>query len=72
MSISRQRAVHIMAGTLVVLSVTLAWLVSPWWLILAVFIGVNLTQSGFTGFCPAEKIFGALGLPDGPCEPKRQ
>ena len=44
-------------------------LVSPWWLLLVVFVGLNLAQSGFTGFCPAERIFGLLGLKDQPCNP---
>ena len=43
-------------------SVTLAHFVNPWWLLLAVFVGVNLIQSAFTGFCPAEIILRKLGV----------
>ena len=71
MTMSRQQAVHVLAGTLVVLSVTMAWLVSPWWLLLTLFVGANLAQSGFTGFCPAEKIFARLGFADRPCNPRQ-
>ena len=53
--------IRILAGSLVLLSVALAHFVSPWWLLLACFVGVNLIQSAFTGFCPAEMIFRKLG-----------
>jgi hypothetical protein len=48
--------VRILAGTLVLLSLALSYFVNPWWLALAAFVGVNLIQSAFTGFCPAEII----------------
>ena len=48
--------IRILAGTLVLVSVALTLLVSPYWLILAGFVGLNLVQSAFTGFCPAEMI----------------
>jgi len=51
-------AVRLLAGTLVLISVLLSWLVSQWWLLLGTFVGLNLIQSSFTGFCPAEKIIG--------------
>jgi hypothetical protein len=46
-----------LAGTFVIASLLLAWQVSPWWLALSAFVGVNLVQSSFTGFCPAEMVF---------------
>ena len=57
-----ERGVRIIAGTMVLISVALAVWVSQWWLILAAFVGLNLIQSAFTGFCPAEKIVGRCGL----------
>ena len=57
-----ERAIYILAGTLVLTGSILAALVSPWWLLLPAFVGTNLVQSAFTGFCPAEKIFKRLGL----------
>ena len=54
--------IRILAGTFVLISVALAQFISPWWLLLAVFVGLNLIQSAFTGFCPAEIVLKALGL----------
>lgn len=64
---SRQSAVYVLAGVLILVSLLLAVLVSRWWLLLTGFVGLNLFQSGFTGFCPAEIIFGKLGLRDVRC-----
>ena len=53
---SVERAIRILAGTMVLASVLLAHLVSPYWILLAVFVGTNLIQSSFTHFCPAELV----------------
>lgn len=57
-----ENAIRVLAGTMVLVSVALSQMVSPWWLMLAVFVGVNLIQSAFTGFCPAEGILRKLGI----------
>ena len=57
-----ESAIRILAGTLVLISISLAHWVNPWWLLLAAFVGVNLIQSAFTGFCPAEMILKKLGV----------
>jgi len=57
-----EQAIRVLAGTFVLLSLALAQLVSPWWLLLAAFVGVNLIQSSFTGFCPAELMLKRLGV----------
>lgn len=57
-----ENAIRILAGTFVLTSVVLAHWVSQWWLLLAVFVGCNLIQSAFTGFCPAEIILRKLGV----------
>jgi len=62
---SIDNAVLCFAGIIVLLSAVLAWLVSPWWLLLSGFVGLNLLQAGITGFCPAAKVFKRLGLPPG-------
>lgn len=59
------RAVMAFAGILILVSVALSWLVSPGWLILAAFVGLNLLQAAFTGLCPAAVIFSKLGLKPG-------
>ncbi len=48
-----ERSIRLMAGTMVLTSLLLYWLVSPWWLLLATFVGFNLVQSSITKFCPA-------------------
>lgn len=53
------------AGSMVILSVALAYFFSPWWLLLALFVGTNLLQSSFTGFCPLARILRKLGLKPG-------
>ncbi len=57
-----ENAIRILAGTMVLISISLAHFVSQWWLLLGVFVGCNLIQSAFTGFCPAEMIFRKLGV----------
>ena len=55
-------AVRALAGTMVLVSVALVYFVSPWFLLFTAFIGLNLLQSAFTGFCPPAMIFKKLGL----------
>ena len=60
-----ENGVRVMAGTMILLSVALVHFVSPWWLLFTAFIGLNLIQSAFTGFCPACTILRKL-FPDSP------
>jgi hypothetical protein len=57
-----ENAIRILAGTMILISIALTHWVSEWWLLLGVFVGVNLIQSALTGFCPAEIILGKLGV----------
>ena len=59
------RAVLALAGTMVLLSIALAHFVSPWWLLLTAFVGLNLLQSSFTGFCPAAIVLRKVGVKPG-------
>ena len=59
------RAVFAFAGVMILASVVLVYLVSPWWLLLTAFVGLNLLQSSVTGFCPAAIVFRKLGLSSG-------
>ena len=59
------KAVLAFAGCVVLLSVALTYLVSPWWLLLAAFAGLNMLQASVTGFCPAAMIFKKLGFRNG-------
>jgi hypothetical protein len=62
---SIDKAVLAFAGFMVLLSLALAHFVSPLWLWFTAFIGLNMMQSAFTGFCPAAIIFRKLGLKPG-------
>ncbi len=59
------RAVLAFAGIMVLLSLVLTYWVSPLFVWFTVFIGLNLLQSAFTGFCPAAMIFKKLGFKPG-------
>ncbi len=59
------RAVMAFAGTMILVSLALGLLVSPYWYLLTAFVGANLIQSAFTGFCPAAIAFRKLGLRPG-------
>ena len=59
------RAIFAFAGVMILLSVALVYFVSPWWLLLTAFVGLNLLQSSITGFCPAAMLFRKLGLSSG-------
>ena len=59
------RAVMAFAGVMILVSAALAWLISPLWLLLTAFVGLNLLQASFTGFCPAAMLFRKLGLSSG-------
>ena len=55
------RAVLTFAGLMVLLSAALVYFVSPWFLLLTCFVGLNMIQSAFTGFCPAAIVFKGMG-----------
>jgi hypothetical protein len=62
-----ERALRLMAGSFVLLSVGLGYWVSPYWLLFTAFVGLNLFQSGITNWCPAMTILRKLGMPDASC-----
>jgi hypothetical protein len=57
-----ERALRIMAGTFILLSVALGHWVSPYWYLFTAFVGANLLQSGFTNWCPAMWMLKKVGL----------
>ncbi len=59
------KAVFRFAGTVVLVSLVLAHWHSAYWLWLTAFVGANLLQASFTGFCPLAKILAKLGLKPG-------
>lgn len=62
-----ERGLRLMAGVMVLFSLTLTCFISPYWLWLTVFIGLNLLQSAFTNWCPGMAILRAIGLRDASC-----
>ena len=60
------RAVFVFAGLVVLTGLALAHYVSPWWMLLSAFAGLNMIQAAFTGFCPAAMVFTRLGVKPGP------
>jgi len=63
--VSIDRIVLAFAGAVILISVLLAHFYSPYWLWLTAFVGVNLLQSAFTGFCPLARILKAFGARPG-------
>jgi Protein of unknown function (DUF2892) len=59
---SIDRAVMAFAGLMVLVSLALSQFYSPYWLLLTGFVGLNLVQASFTGFCPAAMVFKRLGF----------
>lgn len=64
-SMNIDRAIMAFAGCMILLSLTLAQLFSPYWLLLTAFVGLNMLQASFTGFCPAAIILKKMGVPEG-------
>jgi len=59
------RAVMAFAGLIVLVSLALAQWQGAAWLLLTAFVGLNLIQAAFTGFCPAAMVFKRLGVKPG-------
>lgn len=57
------RWVRLLAGLMIVLSVALTHFAHPYWIILTLFVGANLAQSGLTNICPLASILKKLGVP---------
>ncbi|MEZ5926040.1 MAG: DUF2892 domain-containing protein [Hyphomicrobiaceae bacterium] len=62
---SIDRIVLAFAGTMILVSLALSQAHSVYWLLLTAFVGLNLLQSAFTGFCPLAKILKAFGARPG-------
>jgi Flp pilus assembly protein TadB len=62
---SIDRFVMVFAGMMILASLLLGLYASPYWYWLTAFVGANLLQSAFTGFCPLALILRRLGVPSG-------
>ena len=70
------KLVHVFAGTFILLSLALGVEASPlfhssYWLWFTTFVGANLLQSGFTGFCPLAIFLKKLGVKEAYARPAR-
>jgi hypothetical protein len=59
-----EKMVRIVAGTFILASLGLAHYVNPNWLWFTAFVGINLLQSGITGWCLMNIILKKMGLPE--------
>jgi hypothetical protein len=59
------RFVLAFAGTMILVSLALGYTVSPYWLLLGAFVGLNMLQAAFTGFCPLATVLRKLGVAPG-------
>jgi len=57
-----ERAVRMIAGVFVLLSLPLGYWVSPYWYLFTAFVGLNLFQSAFTNWCPMMTILRKFGM----------
>ena len=65
-----ERIVFFVAGTLVLTGLALGYWVDQRWLLLPTFVGFNMFQTAFTGFCPLERILKKVGVGGaGGCQP---
>jgi hypothetical protein len=62
------RYLRLIAGSMVAISIALAYFVNAAWLFLTLFVALNLIQSAFTSWCPMMTILHKLGVPDVACE----
>jgi DUF2892 family protein len=61
-----ENMIRAIAGTFVVISLLLGYLVSPYWHLFTAFVGLNLLQSAFTHWCLMEKILIKSGIAESP------
>ena len=59
---SREPIIRAIAGTFILASLTLGYLVSPYWHLFTAFVGANLLQSAITHWCLMDTIVGRLGI----------
>jgi len=62
---SIDRAIMAFAGMMILLSLALSHWLGPYWLLLTTFVGLNLLQAAFTGFCPVAILLKRLGFQPG-------
>ena len=59
------RTVFAFAGLMILASLTLGLMLHPYWFAFTAFVGLNMFQAAFTGFCPVAMLLKKLGLKPG-------
>lgn len=59
--------IRLIAGSFIMGSVALGYAVSPWFLLFTAFVGLNLFQSAFSGWCPMMSLLRVLNVPEERC-----
>lgn len=62
---SIDRIVMAFAGSMILITILLSVVYSPYWLFFTAFIGANMFQASFTGFCPLAILLKKLGVKPG-------
>jgi len=57
-----EQYIRAIAGSFVLISLALGWFVSPYWYLFTAFVGLNLLQSAFTGWCLMEDLLDKAGV----------
>ena len=57
-----EQYIRAIAGSFILISLTLSYFHHPYWLLFTAFVGLNLLQSAFTGWCLMEDILGKMGV----------
>jgi len=60
-----EQYIRAIAGSFILISLALGHYMSPYWYLFTAFVGANLLQSAFTGWCLMEKILAKLGVKKG-------
>jgi hypothetical protein len=63
LTMTMERYIRAIAGSLILLTLFLGYIYSPYWHLFTAFVGANLLQSAFTKWCLMEDILGKLGIP---------
>lgn len=61
-----EEGLRLVAGVFVIASIGLGLWANPWWFALTAFVGLNLLQSAFSGWCPMMSVLRWAGLPSAP------
>ncbi|MBN1516718.1 DUF2892 domain-containing protein [Candidatus Sumerlaeota bacterium] len=65
-----EQYIRAIAGTVILLTVGLSYIHSPYWLWFTAFVGANLVQSAFTKWCLMEDILAKFGVPKSCSQPR--